>query len=339
MTSTDQTTRLLLVFGGESSEHAVSTEGARNVYQALDKQKYQVHLAYITPQGKWLLVRTVDSTEGEELRPVLGEKKFQTTGGNELMIDVMLPMLHGKNGEDGTVQGMAKLLHVPCVGPSVIGAAMTMDKDITKRLLRDGGVPVVKWLTWHTAELMPTYLDACRSLDNEVLFVKPANAGSSVGVSKVHNARQFEVALELAAQHDTIVLIEPAITGREVEVAVRGSASPIVSTPGEVMPGAAFYSYVAKYAGDSPATTRIPAELGVEVANTLQSYALRAYQLTRGQGMARVDFFVTHDGEIYLNEINSIPGFTNISMYPKLWEYDGVSYGELLDCLIEDALY
>ena len=337
MTSTTQLIQLLLVFGGESSEHAVSIESARNVYKALDKQKYQVHLVYITPEGKWLLVHGIDDTRGDEIRVVMGEKKLLTSAGDALAIDVMFPVLHGKNGEDGTVQGMAKLLHLPCVGPGLIGAAVAMDKDITKRLLRDGGVPVVNWVTWHSNDPMPVYSEVAAKLQSAVLFVKPANAGSSVGVSKVHDHQQFGAALHIAAQHDSFVLIEPAVEAREIEVAVLGSEAPQVSTPGEVIPGDEFYSYDDKYTSRSTATTYIPAELDGELAKRIQAHARQAYLLTRGRGMARVDFFVTATGEVYLNEINSIPGFTNISMYPKLWEYDGVDYGTLLDYLITDA--
>jgi D-alanine-D-alanine ligase len=331
-------TRILLVFGGESSEHDVSVVSARNVHGALDATAYQVSLAYIDRVGRWYLVDSVDDTQGTEILPVLGEKKFSTKEGEEIVIDVMLPILHGQHGEDGTVQGMAKLLHVSCVGPSTIGAAMTMDKDITKRLLRDGGVPVVDWLVWYTHDDALSYEQAMRRLGSDVLFIKPANAGSSVGVSKVSDASGFAAALKVAAKHDSIVLIEPAVAAREIEVAVLGTERPQASTPGEIVPGADFYSYDDKYAADSRATARIPAALDGTLAKQIQAYALQAYRLTRGQGMARVDFFVTSDNTVYLNEINAIPGFTNISMYPKLWEYDGVGCSELIDRLISDAI-
>ena len=337
MTSINLLTQLLLVFGGESSEHVVSIESARNIYQALDRQKYDVRLAYITPDGKWLSVGDIDTVEGEVLLPVLGEVKFRTCAGEELSVDVIFPVLHGKNGEDGTVQGVAKLLHVPCVGPGLIGAAMTMDKDITKRLLRDGGVPVLDWVVWHTHEPMPEYRNVVQQLGSETLFIKPANAGSSVGVSKADHEDEFVTALQMAARHDGLVLIEPAVTVREIELAVLGTRDPQVSTPGEIVPGAEFYSYDDKYAAGSQATSRIPAAVDEVFVGQLKSYALTAYRLTRGQGMARVDFFLTKEGEIYLNEINAIPGFTDISMYPQMLMSDGMSYGEILNTLIADA--
>lgn len=330
--------QILLAYGGQSSEHDVSMISARNVHDALDTSKYQIYLAYIDHDGIWHYVKSLDDMAGEVITPMLGERMFRTESDHKLAIDVMFPILHGQFGEDGTVQGMAKLLHIPCVGPGLIGAAMTMDKDITKRLLRDGGVPVVDWSVWHTYEAWPTYEDATRSLMSYELFVKPANAGSSVGVSKVTNAREFNQALSAAAEHDSIILIEPAVQAREIELAVLGTAHPQVSTPGEIIPGAEFYSYDDKYASDSRATSQIPALLDDATVRQLQAYALHAYQLTRGQGMARIDFFVTDDDQIYLNEINAIPGFTNISMYPKMWQHDGLEYAALIDRLVEDAL-
>lgn len=330
--------QLLLIYGGQSSEHDVSMVSARNVYDALDSAKYEVLLAYIDRDGKWYYRESFDSHTSELLMPVLGGGMLRTLNGRELAVDVALPILHGQYGEDGTVQGAARLLHVPCVGPSVIGAAITMDKDTTKRLLRDGGVPVVDWLVWHTHDEVPSYEQTVRRLRGEALFIKPANAGSSVGVSKVSDASGFADALKTAAEHDTIVLIEPAVTAREIEVAVLGTKQPQASTPGEIIPGADFYSYDDKYASDSRATAQIPALLDGTLAKQIQAYALQAYRLTRGRGMARVDFFVAPDNTVYLNEINAIPGFTNISMYPKLWEYDGVRCSELIDRLIADAL-
>jgi D-alanine-D-alanine ligase len=338
MTVSNNPIHVLVIFGGESSEHDVSIASARNVYDALDTKKYHIHLAYITSNGEWRLVSSVTDLTGVRMSPVMGEKKFLISGGDELHVDVLLPVLHGRNGEDGTVQGMAKLLHVPCAGPGLIGAAMTMDKDITKRLLRDGGVPVVDWVLWRTNDSVPNYEEILNELSAREVFVKPANAGSSVGVSKARNVDEFTNALKLAAQHDTLVLIEPAMNIREIELAVLGTDNAKVSTPGEVIAGADFYSYDDKYAADSKSTTQIPARLSNSLMRQLQVYALKAYRLTRGQGMARVDFFVTDEGQIYLNEINAIPGFTNISMYPKLWQHEGVTYLELLDYLIEDAL-
>lgn len=329
---------VLLLFGGESSEHEVSLTSAQNVYQALDPKKYEVKLGYITKNGQeWLLVNSFDDLSGSSMQPILGQGVFETPDG-KIKIDVIFPVLHGAHGEDGDVQGLARLMHIPCVGPSVVGAAMTMDKDVTKRLLRERKIPVVEWVVWHRSVPMPPYEDIVARL-GEVLFVKPNSAGSSVGVSKVRNQTEYEEALERASEYDALVMIERAVNAREIEVAVLGNdASILVSTPGEIIPGEEFYSYDDKYDEKSTSQALIPADIPHELAEMIKHSAAMAYIVTRGQGMARVDFFVDKDtGEVYLNEINAIPGFTSISMYPKLFAHDGVSYGELVDRLIELA--
>lgn len=326
---------VLLLFGGESSEHEVSITSARNVYDALDKTKYDAKLGYISKDGNnWLLVESFDVLNGPSLLPVPGRQAFETSEG-EIKIDVIFPVLHGVHGEDGEVQGLARLLHAPCVGPGLIGAAVTMDKDVTKRLLRDSGVPVVDWLTWQTSDPAPAYGDVVSTL-GKTLFVKPANAGSSVGVSKVKSFEEYEKALGHASGHDRIVLIERAVSAaREIEVAIIGNGADIqVSTPGEIIPGEEFYSYDDKYSDASASQVKIPAELSKAAADEITRLARKAYITTRGQGMARIDFFLDRDNNVYLNEINAIPGFTNISMYPKLWQYDGVNYSDLIERLI-----
>lgn len=325
--------QILLLFGGESTEHEVSISSAHNVFAALDEHKYDVSICYITRQGKWLLVDSIDELNGRELTPILGEKRFVTVDGVEVTPDVLLPVLHGLHGEDGDVQGLARLMHLPCVGPSLVGAAITLDKDVTKRLLRDAGVPVVDWLTWRTDDPRPMYDNVVAKL-GESLFVKPANAGSSVGVSKVTNEDEYNKGLDLAASHDSLVLIEKGMKVREIETAVLGNHHPEVTEPGEILPGDEFYSYDDKYAAASTAQVKIPAELDSETSEAIRHYAIKAYLATRGWGMARIDFFIDEEGQVYLNEINSIPGFTNISMYPKLWRHSGLSYPELLDRLI-----
>jgi len=329
---------VLLVFGGQSSEHDVSLASAHNVYAALDEDKYDVFPCYITRKGEWHLVDGIDDRAlYQVLTPHLGEKQFETADGTVIEPDVMLPILHGIHGEDGDVQGLARLMGLPCVGPSLIGAAITMDKDVAKRLFRDAGIPVVDWLTWHTDDPQPMYDNVVARL-GEVIFVKPANTGSSVGVSKAKNSTEFSAALKEAAKHDRLVMIERAITGREIEIAVLGNEHPNITRPGEILPGEEFYSYEDKYDVASTAQVKVPADLDGDVAEHLTQYALKAYRAARGHGMARVDFFVTQEGEIFLNEINSIPGFTNISMYPKLWRAEGISYPALLDRLVTLAL-
>ncbi|MGB3009640.1 MAG: D-alanine--D-alanine ligase family protein [Candidatus Saccharimonadales bacterium] len=331
---------VLLVYGGQSSEHDVSIKSAHNVYAALDDEKYDVYLCYIDRYGKWWLMSAIDSTHTgrPQLFPALGQKQFLVIPGNtSLRIDVVLPILHGRFGEDGTVQGLCELLHLPYVGPSVLAAAVTMDKDMTKRLLQDADVPVVPWRSWKIRNHKPRYQDVVEEL-GEVVFVKPASAGSSVGVSKVSNAHDWEGVLDKASLHSEVVLIEKAITAREIEVAVLGNDDPRVSGLGEIIPGDEFYSYNDKYSSASTSRTIVPAGIDDEIAKQIHEYALRAYQVTECRGMARVDFFVDDNDSIYLNEINSIPGFTNISMYPKLWQEMGVRYPELIDQLISLAL-
>ncbi|HET6622464.1 MAG TPA: D-alanine--D-alanine ligase family protein [Candidatus Saccharimonadales bacterium] len=333
-------TRVLLLFGGQSTEHEVSLSGAANVFAALDDQKYDISLGLIDKSGKWYLVPEIDPdhTNCPQLVPVLGTSRFVTVPeGVILQPDVILPILHGQFGEDGTVQGLAKLLHIPIVGPSLLGAALTMDKQLTKTVLTAAGVPVVDGVLWRTVEEKPDYSKLAEQL-GEVMFVKPANAGSSVGVSKVRTAEEFVAALALAAEHDDKVLIERAIDGREVEVAVLGNARPSTSQPGEIKANAEFYDYTAKYDPSSQAEVIVPADLDEATIKKIREFSSKAYQATAGHGMARVDFLIDEDGEAYVIEVNSIPGFTNISMYPKLWRERGLSYPALLDKLIELAL-
>lgn len=331
---------ILLVFGGESTEHDVSMSSAHNVYAALDDTKYDVALCYIDKVGRWWLV---DSIKGSyvghpQLLPHLGQKAFVIDGTDKLVrSDVIFPVLHGANGEDGSVQGLAQLLHLPCVGPSTISAAATMNKDVTKRLLRDSDVPVVPWLCLSRDMPRPHFADVQTELGH-IVFVKPNSSGSSVGVHKVTDGHEFMTALTDAFRYDDMVLVEAGIAAREIEVAVLGNENAAVSGLGEIVPGDVFYSYDDKYSGSSTAQLTIPAEVEAAVAEQIRTYAATAYKAVMGHGMARVDFFIDKKtDEVYLNEINSIPGFTNISMYPKLWQAAGIHYGELIDKLIEYA--
>lgn len=332
--------RVLLIFGGESSEHEVSINSATNVLAALDMTRYDVRLCYIDRAGQWRLVETIEARNqpSPHLTPQLGQRSLLIDGVDPLPIDLIIPVLHGKNGEDGSVQGLAQLLHIPYVGPSLLSAAVTMDKDMTKRLALGAHVPVVPWRTLANDAPRPTFAEIASELGAPV-FIKPSRAGSSVGVNKVHSAEAFTTALDEAFRHDNTVLIEQAITAREIELAVLGrGTSARVSMPGEILPGEEFYSYDDKYSASSTSRVVIPADVDESVATKLQRLALAAYQATGGRGMARVDFFLDPTGQIFLNEINSIPGFTNISMYPKLWEASGLSPRALVDELIEEAL-
>ncbi len=337
-----QRTTVLLLFGGESSEHDVSVSSARNVYAAIDDEKFDVILGYIDTEGKWWLLntfQTVIETRGmSQLVPALGTGSFVTIPDNYTVHpDVILPILHGKNGEDGSVQGLAQLLHIPIVGCDVTASAVGMDKIKTKEVLGAHHIKVVPYEVHHAGAEIPEFHKLSMTLGCP-MFVKPARSGSSVGVSKVYSEDELIEALALAHQHSDSVLIEQAITARELEVAVLGTPPKHhVSTVGEIISNADFYSYDDKYK-DGTSTVAIPAEIDSALTSRIQAMAGRIYELLGCTGLSRVDFFLSDDGVIYLNEVNTLPGFTNISMYPKLWRSEGVSYPELIERLIADAL-
>jgi len=346
--------RVGLVFGGRSAEHEVSLQSARNVLDALDGGKYEVSLIGIDKTGRWHLnERSAFLLNAEDPRLIsLNRASDEVTlaprGGSGSLInvsrhedagglDVVFPVLHGPYGEDGSVQGLCRLAGVPCVGAGVLGSAVGMDKDVMKRLLRDAGIPNARFLCIRRADGRPSFAEASDALGLP-LFVKPANLGSSVGVSKVRTEEEYGKALDLAFRYDMKVLVEEFIDGREVECAVLGNDSPEASVPGEILPSHDFYSYEAKYIDEHGAALEIPARLPPAATEAVRRMAVDAFRALCCQGMARVDMFVRRDGAVVMNEINTIPGFTRISMYPKLWEASGVSYAALVDRLIALAL-
>jgi len=338
-----QRTNILLLFGGESSEHAVSINSARNVFAALDDTKYDVILTYIDTSGRWWLVENIseniDTSALPQVLPVLGSGSFITQPTTETIIpDVILPVLHGVNGEDGVVQALAKLTHIPIVGSKVEASAVAMDKITTKQILSSEGILVTPYKTHVKGEPFQSFHQLSADLGSP-LFIKPANGGSSVGVTKIENDEQLSVALAGAHDYDHRVLIEQAVSGRELEMAVLGSGNKIrTSGVGEIKPNNSFYTYQSKYDPLSRAEVIIPAEISDELAEQIKSTALKAYKLLDCKGMARVDFFLSDDGKLYLNEVQTLPGFTNISMYPKLWRQEGLTYSSLIEVLIDDAL-
>lgn len=346
--------RVGIIFGGKSTEHEVSLLSAKNVIAALDREKYEPVLIGIDKAGKWhrsagaqyLLhsenprLIALNKKVAQEVALVPGERHELLVLGNteKQPLDVIFPVLHGPLGEDGTVQGLLKLMDIPFVGPSVLGSAIGMDKDVQKRLLRDAGIVVAKFLTLrNTEKTTMTFEDVKKALGLPI-FVKPANAGSSIGVNKVKGKADFQKAIDGAFRYDTKILIEEAIDGREIECAVLGNEDPIASVPGEVKPHHEFYSYEAKYIDENGAALDIPAKMPIELVKKVQETAIAAFKVLECEGMARVDCFVTEDGRVLVNEINTIPGFTKISMYPKLWEASGISYQKLIDTLIQLAL-
>jgi D-alanine-D-alanine ligase len=333
---------VLLVFGGESSEHEVSVSSARNIFAAMDGEKYDTKLCFIDTHGKWWLLDTwtenFERHGGVQLVAAPGSKSFMTVPGNSVLhIDVIFPALHGKNGEDGTVQGLAALLGVPIVGCDVTASAVCMDKAITKQILMASGIKTAKFHLHRRGEEIPTYQDMAKDL-GEVFFVKPARAGSSVGVSKVHNAEEYMPAVKGALQHDDRVLIEEFIDGRELELAVLGNPPKHqVSGVGEIISGAEFYDYEDKYADTSGAQVLTNVEMSADLLAKLQDTASRTYAALGCRGLSRVDFRMK--GNVpYVLEVNTMPGFTNISMYPKLWRASGMHYPELVDKLIQLAV-
>ncbi len=345
-----QKLRVGILCGGKSAEHEISLLSAKSITQALSKQKYDPVILGIDTQGKWYRIDTKDllalpndakkitlpETKKEIVIIPGNEKKSISSPSGDLMcdnIDIIFPILHGTNGEDGSMQGLLQLLDIPFVGPNTLGSAVGMDKDICKRLLRDSKIPVSKWQTLRIDENIPY-----RELENYLgypVFVKPANAGSSVGVRKAKNRAELAESISHAFLFDHKILIEECIIGKEIECGVLGNIGNMkASTLGEVIPTHEFYSYEAKYIDENGAGTEIPANISSQATETIQKMAIKVCQTLECEGMSRVDFFLTKDEQIYINEINTLPGFTKISMYPKLWEHAGLSYPDLIDTLL-----
>jgi D-alanine-D-alanine ligase len=354
-------TRVIILFGGRSAEHEVSLLSARNVFLALDRERFEPMLVGIDKQGHWRIEpdkTLIDATgdprllklvaAGRELAvPVHPENQAMSHAENSSPLlgsdDVVFPVLHGTYGEDGTVQGLLELADIAYVGPGHLGSAIGMDKDVAKRLLAQAGIPVVPW-RMVAAHAMKRDPGSCLARASELgfpAFVKPANAGSSVGVSKVKNAAELEPALRRALTFDTKVLVEAAVNAREIECAVLGNDDPIASVPAEIIVHHkdGFYSYDAKYVDTDGADAKIPADLPPETMARVRSLAVETFRTLELAGMSRVDFFLDkNSGEFYVNEVNTIPGFTAISMYPKLWEASGIPIKELVSRLLDLAI-
>ncbi len=349
--------RVGILFGGRSAEHEVSLQSARSVIDALDHDKYEVVMIGIDKQGQWRLadaskflleadnpklIKLNKDNAGTKvaLAPGAASEKIITISGENQpgKIDVVFPVLHGPFGEDGTVQGLLKLAGLPFVGASVLGSAVGMDKDVMKRLLRDAGLPIGKFQVVHRREQNKITFASVVDYLGLPLFVKPANLGSSVGVHKVKSEQDFTRALNHAFTFDHKIILEEFIPGREIECSVLGNEEPIASVPGEIVPQHEFYSYEAKYIDDAGALLKIPAQLSASEVKEAQKLAVDTFKTLCCEGMGRVDLFLRNDGKFFVNEINTIPGFTKISMYPKLWEASGLGYKQLIDRLIQLAI-
>ena len=351
----NQKIKVAILFGGRSTEHNISLLSAKNVIDAIDEDRFEPVLIGIDKSGKWHYnkgaMRIINREDPKLIalnnlnNPIL---LSQNTDEHALIsaedkstlahIDVIFPVLHGTYGEDGSVQGLAKLANLPCVGCSILGSSIGMDKDVTKRLLRDAGIPVADFITlrkgWNEEV---SYHEVSQKLGKE-LFIKPANLGSSVGVSFIKNEAEYNVAVSEGFLYDPKVIVEEKLIGRELECAVLGNEHPLASAVGEVIPKDDWYSFESKYVDADGAKCMIPAKLDENTVKRVQELALNTYRLLECEGMARVDMFLTEKGELVINEINTIPGFTKISMYPKLWEVSGISYKSLITKLIEYAI-
>ncbi|MDF1499190.1 MAG: D-alanine--D-alanine ligase [Anaerolineales bacterium] len=343
-----------LFFGGRSGEHEVSLMSARSVLNELDQEKYQVTQIGITKEGRWLSgPDALKAFEGGDLSNLTevtllpdpgrtglyswsAENEFSLLAG----LDVAFPVLHGTFGEDGTLQGYFELAEMPYVGAGVLASSVAMDKAVFKNVMRATGIPVIDWVVLTSVELkndMSVALERAEQVGPYPLFTKPANMGSSVGIMRCDSRSDLVEGLQEAARFDRRVIVERGINAREIEVSVLGNEDAQASVPGEIVPGDQFYSYKAKYF-DETSELIIPAKLDVALTERTRAMALAAYQAIDGAGMARVDFLLDREsGELFMNEINTIPGFTKISMYPKLWEASGLTYSNLLDSLIKLA--
>ncbi|MGH9436035.1 MAG: D-alanine--D-alanine ligase family protein, partial [Terriglobia bacterium] len=338
--------RLGIIFGGRSGEHDVSLESAASVLRAIDRSKYDVVPIGITREGRWVLGGALQENSESPRRALDGV--FRTgklvtppadpTGRRMIPVDrrnpqraldVIFPILHGTFGEDGAVQGLLELGGVPYVGAGVLGSAAAMDKDLMKRLFRDARLPIVPWILLLRGEWEASPGAARRRIEAQIgypAFVKPANLGSSVGISKVHSRRELAPAIRLAAKYDRKIIVEKGIDAREIECAVLGNDDPRASIPGEVVPINEFYDYDAKYIQEGSRLI-IPARIGAPRSRQAQEFSVRAFKAVDCAGMARVDFLLSRkSGKLFVNEINTIPGFTSISMFPKLWEASGLPY-------------
>ena len=348
-------TRVAILFGGRSAEHEVSLQSARNIIGAIDQSKYEPVLIGIDRDGAWYLNdESISLLNADDPRLIAlnrshkpvslipGDRSGVLVGLQESVavppVDVLFPVLHGPYGEDGSVQGLARLANVACVGSDILGSAVGMDKDVAKRLLRDAGIPVAKHICLRRRDVDP---GLPKRVGNELAYpayVKPSNMGSSVGVVRVESEAELLEAVDYAFRYDTKVVIEETIVGREIECSVLGNDEPVASGVGEIVTADGFYSYEKKYIDEDGAKLRIPADLDADTVERVRAVAVASFKVLECRGMARVDMFLTAAGEIYLNEVNTIPGFTKISMYPKLWQAAGISYTDLIDRLIQLAL-
>lgn len=343
-------TKLGLLYGGKSAEHQVSLQTALAVIKALDLEKFEVYPIYITTAGQWIKgpqlkapaenVKELQFTQGNELAPLtLAPAVFQTGEKEEASLDVIFPLLHGPNGEDGTVQGLLELLNLPYVGNGVLASSAGMDKVIMKNIFAQAGLAQVDYVWFIRTEWEKAKEESYRKVETELgypCFVKPANLGSSVGISKCSNREELEKAFEEAFQFDRKIIIEEGVVAREVEIGVLGNDDPKCSVTGEIVPKTDFYDYKAKYEDGNTALI-IPAEVSDAEYTDITEMAVKAFKALDCSGLVRADFFLTKDGKALINEVNTMPGFTPFSMFPLLWKHTGLEYPQLIERLVELA--
>jgi D-alanine-D-alanine ligase len=338
--------KVAIIFGGKSVEHKVSLRSARNIFENLDHDKYEPVLIGIDEAGNWYHLDefSTNITGGDPLLLQLRQDNqifFARKANKNLgQIDLVFPVLHGNDGEDGSIQGLFKTLNIPVVGSGVLGSAVSMDKVLAKKLLRDAGIRVTKFRHFIYEELAGIKFEEIVAVLGLPLIIKPVSSGSSVGVSKIRTREEFNDAIKDTFQYDNEILFEEFIDGRELECSVIGNQNPIASLPGEVIVSKHhdFYSFDAKYVDEAGATIEMPAKLPAEIVTRAQEIVVKAYKVLKCEDYSRVDFFLTREGEIIINEINTIPGFTNISMFPQLWKLSGISFPQLITRLIDEAI-
>ncbi|MFB3851006.1 MAG: D-alanine--D-alanine ligase [Acidobacteriota bacterium] len=342
-----------ILFGGKSGEHEVSIQSALNIFEALDREKYIPLLIGVDKEGNFRFLKDASmvldrdnpkkiaiSDTAPVVQPIKGENStlcffYNESGSFAEEVDFVFPIIHGNSGEDGCLQGFLKWLEVPFAGASILGSSVGMDKDVTKRLLKEAGIDVCKFFTFSKGECeREEFLKVVGELGFPI-FVKPASTGSSLGITKAKSEEELKTAVKRALDFDKKVILEEAVSGRELECAVLGNEEVSASCLGEIIPNHEFYSYDAKYVDPDGAKLIAPAELPLETEEKMKEIAIRSFKVLECEGMARVDFFLTKEGKILVNEINTLPGFTKISMYPRLWQLSGISYSDLLDKLIE----
>ncbi len=336
--------KVAILFGGRSVEHGVSVNSARNIYDNIDKNRFEPLPIGITKSGQWFLTTgvTKDISQGKALGLILDAQSpgfILVSSGDRIKADIVFPVLHGTDGEDGSIQGMIKALDIPMVGTGVMGSALSMNKIVAKRLLKVAGLPVTDFLAYHFSERDTLDYSSIRKKFGTPFMVKSASLGSSVGVSKVKNQATFEQAVEEGFRYDDSILIEEFIQGREIECAVMGNDPAEASYPGEIIiqSNYDFYTFDAKYVDPDAVRIEVPAQLDPKIAEKVRDICVKAYKALACEDFARVDLFLTDDGKVYINEINTIPGFTDASMFPMMWKERGIGFTELISRLLDLA--